>query len=187
MIRNFFFSLCHRQENKIYTHLTIAEKRTLFQLACALPPSAIVVEIGSYLGASSVFLAKGLGHSGGKLYCVDTWKNQGMSEGERDTYEVFLSNTVGYKDRVVPLRGFSCDVAKGFDRKIDLMFFDGDHSEDGVKSDVSSWFPKLKPGAVVVFHDYGWAEGVQKTVCEDVLPLTCLHRSLPNMWWGVLA
>lgn len=185
MIRDFLFSLYHRQENKIYTHLTIAEKRTLFQLARSLPPSAIVVEIGSYLGASSVFLAKGL-RSGGKLYCVDTWKNQGMSEGAKDTYEAFLSNTKDYADRIVPLRGFSCDVAKSFDKKIDLMFFDGDHSEDGVKGDVSSWFPKLKPGAVVVFHDYGWAEGVQKTIREDVLPLTSSHKSLPNMWWGIL-
>lgn len=184
---DFFFRLAYWKENRIFTHLTIPEKRILLSLVRSLYPllSAVTVEIGSYLGASSVFLAKGL-RSGGKLYCVDTWKNQGMSEGARDTYEAFLSNTKDYADRIVPLRGFSCDVAKSFDKKIDLMFFDGDHSEDGVKGDVSSWFPKLKPGAVVVFHDYGWAEGVQKTIREDVLPLTSSHKSLPNMWWGIL-
>ena len=40
---------------------------------------------------------------------------------------------------------------------------------------------------VVVFHDYGWAEGVKRAVHDDVMPLAESHDQLPNMWWCRLA
>lgn len=169
---------------KIFSHLTSEEKITLLSLACS--SEGIFVEIGSYLGSSSCFIAEGIQQSGKKshLFCIDTWQNDAMSEGNRDTYKQFLSNTKEYKNIISPLRGWSYDVAKSFDKKIDFIFIDGDHSYKGVKKDVDLWIPKLNPGAIVVMHDIGWAEGVQRVVMEDISPIAKHEGRLPNLYWA---
>ena len=146
------------------------------------------VEIGSYLGASSCFIAAGIKRAGGasKLYCVDTWLNDSMTEGGRDTYGEFLKNTSKYKEFIIPLRNTSEAASKIFDDKINFLFIDGDHSYEFVKDDIDSWLQKLNSGAVVIFHDYGWAEGVKKAVDENIKPIVSEANSLPNMWWGYL-
>lgn len=180
--------LCPRAKF-IFTHLTSEEKCTLYWLVRRSPPGrTIAVEAGSYLGASSLFIASALKArgKGSLLYCVDTWLNDAMSEGSMDTFAAFKSNTSGHAGVIRPLRGNSLDMAKGFAEPIDFLFIDGDHSYDGVKADVDAWFPKLKPGATVVFHDIGWAEGVQRVVREDVLPNVVKSGRLPNLFWATL-
>lgn len=171
---------------KIYSHLTSEEKLTLVSLACS--SNGTFVEIGSYLGSSSCFIAEGILQSGRKshLYCIDTWQNDAMSEGNRDTYNTSLNNTQEYRNVISPLRGWSYDIAKTFDKKVDFIFIDGDHSYEGVKKDVDLWVPKLNPGALIVMHDIGWAEGVQRVVMEDIAPIAKCEGRLPNLYWARL-
>ncbi|MCL2157499.1 MAG: class I SAM-dependent methyltransferase, partial [Methanobrevibacter sp.] len=100
----------------IFTHLTNMEKITLYKTA-AKTEKAVVVEIGSYLGASSCFLAAGL--KGGVIYCIDTWKNDTMSNDQEDTYPAFKENTKKYIDKIIPIRGWSHEVIDEFSEKID--------------------------------------------------------------------
>lgn len=177
----------YRDEDKIFTHLTGSEKIKLLELAAA-NKNGNFVEIGSYLGASSCFIAAGIKRAGGdsKLYCVDTWHNDSMTEGGRDTFVEFLKNTSKYKAIIIPLRNTSEAASKLFNEKINFLFIDGGHSYEAVKADIDSWLPKLNSGAAVIFHDYGWAEGVKKAVDENIKPLVSKSDSLPNMWWGYL-
>lgn len=173
----------------IFTHLTNAEKYKLFQLAKNLKISPVLaVEVGSYLGASSLFIASGLERraDGSRLYCVDTWENDAMTEGSKDTFGVFMSNVGSSTTTIEPLRGRSTDIAADFSEKIDFLFLDGDHDYSGVKADIDAWLPKLKPGATIALHDYGWAEGVQRVVREDVVPRAAKTGSLPNLFWAEL-
>jgi predicted O-methyltransferase YrrM len=162
--------------------MALQERLLLYKLARELKPGSVIVEIGSYLGASSTFLAAGAKESRGLVYCVDTWENDAMSEGQRDTYEEFMKNTQRFKTVIAPLRGLSTDIARSFNKRIDLLFIDGDHSYEGVKEDVEAWFPKLNEKAVVIFHDIGWAEGVQKVVTECVRPSADKEIFLPNLY-----
>ncbi|EKD69462.1 MAG: hypothetical protein ACD_47C00113G0005 [uncultured bacterium] len=182
-----YLTLFFRSENKIFTHLTQAEKIKLLELAAGSPVGSFV-EIGSYLGASSCFIAAGIKRAGGKskLYCVDTWRNDSMSEGPRDTFDEFMKNTFGYKELIVPVRNTSEAAAKLLTERINFLFIDGGHSYEAVKADVELWLPKLNSGAVAIVHDYGWAEGVKKVVNENIKPLVSKADSLPNMWWGYL-
>lgn len=175
----------NKKHFNIPTQLTRAERLLLNKLSLSLPRNCCIVEIGSYVGGSSIFLASAATGKNGMLYCVDTWKNEAMSEGLRDTYNEFTKNTKTYEKWIVPLRGESVEVAKNFDKEIDLLFIDGDHSYEAVKSDVEAWFPKLKNGAIVVFHDYGWAEGVKRVVKEMVKPIQIGkgNNELPNTYW----
>lgn len=40
----------------------------------------------------------------------------------------------------------------------------GEYLRDAMKADVEAWFSKPKDGAMVVFHEHSWAEGVQRTI-----------------------
>lgn len=193
-IRIMFFHFCHgrlvaRQNlvliDKIPTHLTSEEKFKLYQLASF--NSGVAVEVGSYLGASSCFIALGcLENLRGTLFCVDTWQNDAMSEGGKDTFQTFLENTKSFEGIIRPQRGRSIEVAACWNLPIDFLFIDGDHSYEGVRADVEAWFPKLNSGALVVLHDFGWSEGVRRVIREYVAPRAKKEGSLPNLYWAWL-
>lgn len=178
------------RELSIQTHLTLREKILLMQLA-HMRRGTNHVEIGSYLGASACFISRGIrlasSNPEARLFCVDTWMNDAMTEGQRDTYQEFSENTRSYDRMIVPLRARSEEAAAGLLAKVDFLFVDGDHSYEGVSNDIRSWFPKLSAGAVAVFHDYGWAEGVQRAVAELVKPLEVAPgHVLDNTYWTII-
>lgn len=168
----------------IFTHMTWNERLLLYKLSLLLPKKSVLVEIGSYLGASSVFLATAAEENNSILYCIDTWKNDAMSEGTRDTFGEFLRNTEPLKFSIRPLRGKSEEVAKTFKENIDLLFLDGDHSYDAVRADAELWIPKMNHGGIIIFHDYGWAEGVRRVVNELVKPLQIEEHIVDNTYWA---
>ena len=53
-----------------------------------------------------------------------------------------------------------------------LLFVDGAHDYEAVKSDIVGWTPAVVPGGIVAFHDYGnhdlipWTAGVKQAVDE---------------------
>jgi hypothetical protein len=134
----------------IFSYTNYKEREALYNIAKKLKDNSVIVEVGSHLGATSCMLA--LGSKSSKVFCVDTWKNDTMPEGLRDTFPEFKKNTKDFAN-IIPLRGTSENVAKTFNEKIDLIFIDGDHSYEGVKTDVFSWISKCKNDAIVVFHD----------------------------------
>ena len=146
------------------------------------------MEVGSYVGASGCFIAEGMRQagSGGTLCCVDTWRNDAMSEGARDTWEEFRANTAPYGDLVVPLRGRSAGVAASFEAPVHFLFVDADHAYEAVRADIEAWFPLLAPGAVVAFHDVLYFEGVRRAFAELVFPRLDRVRGRPHLSWGRL-
>lgn len=172
----------------IQSHLTVIERIMLYKLSKEKP---VIAEIGSYIGASACcFGAASKETKEKKIICIDTWNNDAMTEGNRDTWMEFKSNISGFIDYVIPVRGYSIDVIDEV-RKIcpdfDLLFIDGDHSYESVKADWEAYKEFLRPGSIVVFHDYGWAEGVKRVVHNDVMSLAASYDQLPNMWWCTLA
>ena len=162
----------------IPTQLTITERILLYSLATRLQKGAILVEIGSHLGGSSQFLACAAQRLSGKLYCVDTWKSHGMTIQRGDTYDEFARNIRSYGSKVIPLRGYSKEIASQFIDQIDLLFIDGDHSYDGCLTDIQAWSPHLVSGATVIFHDYSWADGVRSVIEEMIVPIQITSGSI---------
>ena len=115
--------------------------------------------------------------------------NDAMTEGSRDTFAEFQANTVDYAEFVVPIRGYSTAVATEIARlapQVYLLFIDGDHTYEGAKADWDAYRRYLVPGSIVVFHDCGWAEGVQQVIRECAAPVTRDAKQLPNMWWATI-
>jgi len=171
----------------IKSHMTQKERVKLFRLS---KYSINIIEIGSYIGASTCCFGAALKKYGsGKVFCIDTWNNDAMTEGKRDTWHDFQNNTAGYKKFIVPIRGSSIDVVDEVAARVkslDLLFIDGDHSYAGVKADWDAYKRFLRPGSIIVFHDSGWAEGVKRVIQEDVILQVSSSDSLPNMWWGII-
>lgn len=157
---------------EIFTHMTLKERLLLYRLGLKQPPGARFLEVGSYLGASACFLAAAAREIGGgaRVHCVDTWQNEGMSEGLRDTWAEFSHNVAPFAQQLTAHRRLSLEVAAEFAEKLDLLFIDGDHGYESCRTDVLAWLPHLRAGGTVVMHDYGWAEGVKRVVAEILQP-----------------
>jgi predicted O-methyltransferase YrrM len=149
-----------------------SELKALYYMASTLPRGAYALEIGSYLGASTCYLASGLSRIGGHLFCVDTWKNETMLEGERDTFAEFLKNTQALRDYITPIRKRSGDLkVEDIHIPLNLVFIDGDHSYLGVKSDFDRVAPWVAKDGTIAFHDSNVShyDGISKVIGEALL------------------
>jgi predicted O-methyltransferase YrrM len=152
---------------RVHTHMTGPELDSLYDLASEATATHRALEIGSYLGASSCRLAAALSMHGGHLYCVDTWANETMPEGERDTLAEFLRNTRGVAAAITTIRKRSDELTEGdVPLPVDLVFIDGDHSYDAVKGDVEKVRGWLTEGGTLAFHDAVFFEAVSRVVGE---------------------
>lgn len=110
------------------------------------------------------------------VYLVDRWRkvpnvkgDSALSQSWHDNnFSKVFNRTRRYWDRVKILRMDSADAARRVeDGSVSYINVDADHSYTGVKCDIANWFPKLKPGGVMSFHDYeNGGYGVKQAVTE---------------------
>lgn len=139
------------------------------------PSGSKFVEIGSWKGMSSAFMAVEIANSGKNIdfYCVDTW--EGSVEHELygiDTstlYDTFLDNMSPLQKYYKAIRARSLQAVKQFeDKSLDFIFIDASHEYEDVRDDIIAWLPKLKDGGVIAGHDYLNPDfpGVERAVKE---------------------
>ena len=166
-------------------------------LAGAVPEDLAVVEVGSFKGKSTAYLAAGAKDgAGAHVWAVDPWDLPGNVYGKhgynapvvRETFERQL-RSLRLWARVTAVRSFSADAAAAWDGPpIGLLFIDGDHTERAVRADLAAWSPHLAPSHVVAFDDYdtkrnpgvkavvdGLTSGYTVTVAADHLAV-CTSR-----------
>lgn len=134
----------------------------LRELAAAVPADEAIVEIGSFKGKSTAYLAAGSRDGlGAPVFAVDPWDLPGNVYGKhgysapivREQFEAQLRE-VRLWSRVTAIRGFSTDVAADWSGPpIGLLFIDGDHEEPSVRADVEAWTPHLALDHVIAFDD----------------------------------
>jgi predicted O-methyltransferase YrrM len=143
-----------------------------------------VLEIGSHLGASTCYLGAPLVRergSAGRLYCVDTWHNETMPDGERDTYDEFVRNTHPLAAHLTAVRKRSGELRPADVRlPVHLAFIDGDHSYEAVRRDFDTVAQWLAPDGVIAFHDFANDdhEGVTRDVGEALASGQGVQRGL---------
>jgi predicted O-methyltransferase YrrM len=152
---------------KIPTFTTRKELQTLLELALACPENATVLEIGSYVGASACYLSAGLFGRNGKLYCVDTWTNETMPDGIRDTFGEFKKNLAPVFSMIHPIRKHSSELTpQEIQTPIHLAFIDGDHSYQTTISDFYVVSPLMADDGIIALHDTRSFCGVSKVLGE---------------------
>ncbi len=129
----------------------------LYELAKACR-AGVIVEIGSWKGKSTVWLARGaLAGAAPPIYAIDP--HQGSESGQ-PTFDAFQRNlaAAGVAESVTPVISTSAAAAADFALPIGLLFIDGDHSVEAVEDDLRSWAPQIVDGGVLAAHDASLSE-----------------------------
>jgi predicted O-methyltransferase YrrM len=162
-------------------------------LACAsysLIGEPVIVEIGCFLGSSSVLLAGPRTVKGtGKVYCIDPFDCSGdafsvpvyrhllASLGGGSVRPHFEENmrAANLSDWIEVQQGSASEVARNWTTPIDLLVLDGDQSREGARAAYDSWVPFLKCGGIIALHNSSDRvyehdhDGHRRVVVEEIL------------------
>ena len=136
--------------------LSEEQGRALYDAAAATTGHGVIVEIGSWKGRSTVWLAAGAHRAGQRVYAIDPHRDS-REDPTANTFSEFLENLrrAGVSDVVEPMVMTSAEAAAVIREPVELLFIDGDHTTEGVKRDVDLWLPRLVSGGVLMMHDVG--------------------------------
>ena len=128
-----------------------------YDLVAALKPK-LLVELGTHKGLSYFTFCQAMKEHGvdGTCYGVDTFEG----DTHTDKYDESVFNAVqgharqNYHGIAYLMRMLFNDALAHFsDESVDLLHIDGLHTYDAVSEDFRNWYPKVKPGGVILFHD----------------------------------
>lgn len=148
------------------------------------------VEVGSWKGRSSVFMAVEIINSGFDIQfdCVDTWsgsvEHQNLYSIVNNTlYKEFMLNIKPVKKYINPIRTTSVEASSFYDDlSLDFVFIDASHEYEDVKADILAWLPKIKKGGTIAGHDYHIFDGVKKAV-DEFFPSSKIILSEEQLIW----
>lgn len=148
------------------------EGRLLYRLAHDADPTGCIVEIGSWQGKSTIWLAAGA-RSGRGAHVVSIDPHVGTElRAEGETTEPALRANLarsGLEDCVEVIVSTSAEVAATWSRGVSLLWIDGDHSYEGALRDVDLWEPFLLPEAIVALHDTFVMPGPEQVVRKRLI------------------
>jgi predicted O-methyltransferase YrrM len=136
------------------------DRRALYFLACGLGVRSIL-EIGTHVGASTAHLAAALlrAPSAERLITVDVvdvndgerpyWRVAGLPQSPRECVRA-----LGAERLVQFVRENSLQFLDRTNDTFDLIFLDGDHSQDTVHREIPMALAKLRRGGCVILHDF---------------------------------
>jgi predicted O-methyltransferase YrrM len=131
----------------------------LYWLAAHPPARGTVVEIGSFMGRSTLWLAAGVQYAGiGRVVSIDPHaghERPAIHVEHTDTFSAFLRHVeqAGLSGYVEPIREASARVAARWADPVDLLWIDGSHAYEDVLADLEGFAPQVVPGGHVVLHD----------------------------------
>ena len=168
----------------------------MYQMALAQTASPVIVELGSWKGRSTAWLASGVRDRGtGYVVAVDTWKGTPGESKHTDLlkgyapeqlFDEFTANMahLGLTERIEAWRMTTLEAARRWDRGpiISILHVDAGHEYADVRTDFEHWAPHVAPGGFIVFDDVpGWP-GPSRVVTE--LPHWYQYfRTSVNQWW----
>lgn len=105
----------------------------------------LAVDFGTFLGLSASIMSMVCK----KVVTIDIY--QAFSGY---TYQQVQDLGLSKFANVVAIEGDANRVAATFKDKVDLVFIDALHDYESVKSNYEAWFPHVKIGGELLFHDY---------------------------------
>ncbi len=137
---------------------SLDEGRLLYELAREVVDGCIV-EIGAYRGRSTVALGRGSldGHRAPVFVVEPHLQFTGILGGQFGPadagafYRAVLESGCYHVVRLLSVT--SAEITPNWHRPVGMLWIDGDHTYEGVKTDIDCWTPHLLSGATVVFDD----------------------------------
>lgn len=143
----------------------------LYEAAAEAARSGPVLEIGSYCGKSTLYLAGGVRDSQAATVVFSLDHHRGSEEhqpgeeyhdarltdasGKVDTLPVFRDTIeqAGVSDVVVGIVGASEVVGRSWATPLGMLFIDGGHSMGAAATDYDLWSPHVVAGGTLAIHD----------------------------------
>jgi predicted O-methyltransferase YrrM len=140
-----------------FFHQTTGDVNTLKQLARQLPPNPVIINIGACFGTSALAMLEE--RRDAFIFSVDVLPSPAETENlhRAGLFEL---------NRLVRCLGRSQDIGRYWPGPADMVYIDGSHAYKDVIADINVWLPRIKPGGVILFHDYnkGNCPGVKPAV-----------------------
>ena len=147
-----------------------AEGLALYETAREYARLGPVVEIGTYCGKSTIYLAAAMRGTERRVVTVD--HHRGSEENQPgwqyhdpslldqrtrrlDTLPWFRTTlaATGLEEYVIAVVGRSAEVAGLWRTPIGMLFIDGAHTDEAVQADYRGWAPWVAPGGALAIHD----------------------------------
>lgn len=177
---------------KVSGWLSVQEGIFLFKLASRLGENDKIIEIGSWHGKSTIWLASAIqDKKNTNVYAIDP--HIGSPEKTREfrkvnTYDIFIKNIqkAGVAEKIIPIRKPSLEVAEKFQEKAAIVFIDGSHKFLDVKADFLNWKTRLEKGSWMILHDATVLPGPWKVAKKYLLNSTDFYKTgmLGSMVFG---
>lgn len=145
----------------------IPEIDSLLEIAKLLPPNPVIIEIGTYLGGTTVRLAETRPDASiTTVDCCNHGDNWNEPYGEYVQQYIVetvlkdkvskqhLLNNISRFDNIVFVEGYSPECISDWNLEIDLYFEDGDHGNPNLYKNLEFWSKFVKVGGYLVAHDY---------------------------------
>ena len=146
------------------------EGEALFEVAAGYAAAGPIVEIGTYCGKSTIYLAAAAAQAGQVVVTVDhhrgSEENQAGWEyhdaelvdpatGLMDTLPWFRATlaAAGLEQHVIAIVGRSAAVAKLWREPVGMLFIDGGHTDAAATTDYESWAPRIGLAGALAIHD----------------------------------
>jgi hypothetical protein len=110
-----------------------------------------IVELGVDYGYSSFLMSL---YSKGKVYGIDSYDLRSHIYRKDDDYQFVLDISKKLKfNNFILIRDFFDNVAKTWDKPIDILHIDGHHSYENAKTEFNDWKNFVKDDGAILFHD----------------------------------
>ena len=152
--------LKHIYDNTIGPHCSPDPVECFVLYTLAKNSTGNILEIGSWRGRSSCFLAYGISKSGlsnRHLYCIDWFKGDSTG-GENPDINIMKKSILSFNSESL-VSIYNHDMLT-FDynslSNIDLVFYDSDHNTKPTTEVLQKIYNILNYGAIVCLHDASW-------------------------------
>lgn len=151
-------------------------------VALAIPEQPkVIVEVGVYQGALSKLLSAIPGVE--RYYIVDSWDGAYTDFGQAHM-DGIAAGVIEWAGSTPHVKVFRMDSAFGAamfdDESIDFFHTDGDHTDAGIRADITNWYPKVRIGGIISGDNYE-APSVAGGV-DELLPGRQIGAK-GRLWW----
>ncbi|RJQ86175.1 MAG: class I SAM-dependent methyltransferase [Desulfobacteraceae bacterium] len=142
----------------------------LYATACLAVTLGPCLEIGSYCGKSALYLGQACRQKGAILFSVDHHRGSEEQQPGQEYFDpslfdarTYQMDTLGHFRRtlqaaglegtVVPIVATSEVTARAWATPLGMVFIDGGHAYETVRTDYSCWAGHIVPGGYLLIHD----------------------------------
>jgi predicted O-methyltransferase YrrM len=146
------------------------EGDALYDAARTVPAGGLILEVGTYCGKSTIYLAAAAREAGAQVVTVDHHRGSDENQagwehhdttvvdprtGRMDTLPFLRRNLedADVEDVVTLVVGRTEQVGGWWTTPVSLLFIDGGHAEYQAQADYEAWAHHVLPGGTLLIHD----------------------------------